>query len=355
MQAVIDAGLMRAWVPKAYGGLEMDPLTAVRMFMDLSRIDSATGWVVSQCSIFAYLGLLFPPATNREFYSDPRAVFAGGWWPLGKADAVPGGYLVNGQWSFNSGCEYATWLQGQVIVTENGTPRTDANGNPVAAVVAYPAREAEILDTWNTLGMRGTGSNDCRVRDLFVPQERVWLVSPILPPDPAFDGPLYRMGVWINAPSQSCVALGVARAALEEFLSLAETKTPSYQTTGAADRPLIQDRVARAEAAIEAAESYLERSIERAWEFVLGGSKIDIEHGMQLALAGCYAHEAACQAVDLIHSCAGTTAIRNEHRFQQHFRDVHTLSQHAFTGAARYESLGKLLLGRETDWPFYYL
>jgi len=156
-------------------------------------------------------------------------------------------------------------------------------------------------------------------------------------------------------PINASVALGIARAALDDLIELAGKKTPSYTQLGLADRSAVQERVARARASIEAGSGYIESAVQRAWQFVLSGKKLDIDHRLTVALAGSSCHDAACQAVDLVHSCAGTTAIREESRFQQCFRDVPTVCQHAFSSWNRYESVGKLMLDRDSDWDFYYL
>jgi alkylation response protein AidB-like acyl-CoA dehydrogenase len=177
-----------------------------------------------------------------------------------------------------------------------------------------------------------------------------------VPTNPLYTGPLYRLGLWIVSPQVASVPLGIAQAAIDDVIALAGAKTPAYTQTGLADKPVVQERVARARAYVDAGRRSLYGALADAWEYVQSGRQLDMELGIPLALAASFAVEASCNAVDLVHSCAGTSAIREAHRFQQYFRDVHTLSQHAFaTPNSRYESLGKLLLGRETDWVFYYL
>ncbi len=355
IDAILDAGIMRALVPTAYGGHEMSLLTAVKLYEEFSRIDSAAGWITSNSGGISTFGMMFSAQANRELYADPRAMFAGGWFPPGRAEVVPGGYRVTGQWAFGSGCDYANWLTGQVLVWHNGAPQIGSDGKPVALIIFFPAKAATIIDTWHTLGMRGTGSNDVRIEDLFVPERHCWSVAPIKPIDPAFFGSLYRLAFWTVGPIVASVALGIARAALDDFVSLAAIKTPSYTQTSLADRPIVQERVARARAMIDAGRRNLYSTIRDAEEFVGTAARINIEHGIPLALAGAHAIESACEAVDLVHRSAGTSAIKEEQPFQRYFRDVHTVSQHAFASAARLESLGKLLLGRESDWAFYYL
>jgi len=354
IKAIVDAGLMRTWTPKAYGGLEMDPISALKMFETLARIDSAAGWIVANSSIISSFSW-YPAEANQEMRTDLRGFPAGSWFPPGTAESVEGGYRVSGQWNFASGCDYANWLCGQALVTENGAPKIGVDGKPIPLIVFFPANEATIIDTWHTMGMRGTGSSDVRVEQIFIPQRRSWRIAPLTITDPAFSGPLYRLGLWTVGPLNASVALGIARAAVDDLIELAKKKTPNYTQTALADRPAVQERVARARSLIDAGSAYIEAATAKAWDFVGEGQKIDVEHGSGLALAGSFGHDAACQAVDLVHSCAGTTSIRQEHRFEQYFRDVHTVSQHAFSSWSRFESVGKLMLGRETDWAFYYL
>jgi alkylation response protein AidB-like acyl-CoA dehydrogenase len=326
-----------------------------RLFEELAVVDSAAAWVGMICAAGAWLTVLLPPRAADEMLADPRAVINGSMFPPLSAAPAQGGYRVSGRTAFASGCDYATWLGCQAVVMENGAPKRGDNGMPVALFVNFPASEAEIVENWNTLGMRGTGSHDVRVGDAFVPDHRIWPIGPYAPVNPAFSDALSRMAVWWLSPLVASVSLGVARAAIADLIGLARTKTPSYTQVGLADKPVVQDKLARARAVVDAARSYLYGSLAEAEGVLQTQPKLSIEQGLPLALAGSFAIEAATEAVNLVHSCAGTSGIRNEQRFQQYFRDVHTISQHAFSSPSRFESVGKLMLGREGDWPFYYL
>lgn len=355
LEALINAGIFRALVPAAYHGAELGPVSGIQLFEELASIDSAAAWVGAIGAAGAWLIALLPRQAADEILGDPRAVVNGSLNPPLSAEPVPGGYRVTGRTAFASGCNYATWLQCQALVMENGAPKIGPNGIPVALMVHFPAAEAEIIDNWNTLGMRGTGSHDFRAQDVFVPEHLAWPMGPVAPANPAFSDALTRLGMWWFSPIIASVSLGIARAAIADLVELAQAKTPSYTRVGLADKPVVQDKLARARAALDAARGYLYSSLAAAEEIVRTRPKLSIEQGIPLALAGSHAVEAACQAVDLVHSCAGTSGIRNEQRFPQYFRDVHTISQHAFVSPSRFESVGKLLLGRESDWPFYYL
>jgi alkylation response protein AidB-like acyl-CoA dehydrogenase len=356
MAALIDAGVIRSQLPRSLGGLELDYLSALRLIEELSYIDSAAGWVSFIASAIAPFAGLLPPRAADEMLADPRAVVVGAWFPPGTAEPVQGGYRVTGQWAFGTGSNHATWFTGQALVTDNGVPRIGPDGQPQPLIVFFPAAEAEVLDNWNTLGMRGTGSNDYRVIDIFVPDHRTWAIGPWQMRNPAFENPFSRLGIWSAAPLQAVVTLGMARAAVDDLIALAGAgKTPSYTQTSIADKPVVQDRVARARATVDAARHYIYGTAQAAWDYVQTHEKLDMEHGLPLALAGSYGIEASAHVADLVHACAGTSAIRDELPFQKYFRDIHTLQQHAFSSAARFESVGKIMLGRESDWGFYYL
>ncbi len=133
------------------------------------------------------------------------------------------------------------------------------------------------------------------------------------------------------------VPLGIARAAIDDLLELAVRKTPSYLATPLRDRSNIQALIGEAEAALGAGRAYLYEALGEVWDKALQGHVIDMPGKMKLQLAATYAAAAAAKVVDLVHAAAGTTSIRDEHRFQRHFRDAHTITQHAFISASRYE------------------
>src|SRR5262249_5566039 len=151
-----------------------------------------------------------------------------------------------------------------------------------------------------------TGSNDYRVNDIFVPDRRVWRIGPTSPPSGAYAGPLYRLGLWLVGPVNGAVALGIAQAAVDDFLALTAVKTPSYTQIGLADKHVVQERVARARAYLEAARSYIQATVGNAWDAVQTAERLDMPLGMSVALAGSFAMEAATTAVDLVHASAGT-------------------------------------------------
>jgi alkylation response protein AidB-like acyl-CoA dehydrogenase len=354
-KALIDAGMFRVWTPRAFGGLELDPIASFRLFEELSRLDGSTGWVVGNAAIGPYICQMLPDEGAAEVLADPRTVIAGVYNPPGAAIPVEGGYRITGRWPFGSACHFSNWLTAPCLIMDGEAPRLGPDGIPLLLNVFFRRDEAEILDTWHTMGMRGTGSADFAAKDVFVPERRSFVLGPFDHPGSAFTGPLYRFGIWLDPARIALTGLGIARAALDAFMELAATKTPTLMQTALADRSSVQDGVARARALIDAARGYAYATLSDGWQFVQGGTRITIAEGVPLGLAGTFGMQAAVQAVDLIYNMAGSTAFREEHPFQQCFRDVRTLGQHAIASAARFESLGKVMLGRQSDWLLYYV
>jgi alkylation response protein AidB-like acyl-CoA dehydrogenase len=169
--------------PKAYGGLELHPTESIRLWEAIARIDAAAAWnLVMNQAIAAYSAWL-PPKGVAELFADGIPTIAGALHPPAKAVLVDGGWSITGQTPFASGCRHTQWL---VMPAQE-------DGADAPFGVFFPRESATILDTWHTLGMRGTGSADIAVTDLFVPEHRTVPVAPLRDPPPGFEGPLYRM------------------------------------------------------------------------------------------------------------------------------------------------------------------
>jgi indole-3-acetate monooxygenase len=351
--AMRERGLYRLWRPKAFGGLEVDPMTAFQVFEEVSRIDSAAGWNLQLSCGAEMFGAWFSDEGAKEAFGQPDAILAGSFFPPRRAVPVDGGYRVTGQTPFVSGAYQAAWFSGLANICDGDVPRLGENGAPVTLITVCPASDAVVVDTWRTLGMRGTGSHDVLMKDVFVPTRRTALLAPYEKPGSAYQGPLYKFTLWATVSALASVALGIARAAIDDLLALAARKTPSYTAKPLRDRGSVQAALGEAEATLGAARAYLYEALRDVWERALQNQIIDMPRKMKLQLAAANAAASAAKAVDLMHAAAGTTGIRDEHRFQRHFRDAHTITQHAFISASRYESGGQYFVGVPIEWPFY--
>jgi alkylation response protein AidB-like acyl-CoA dehydrogenase len=354
VDAMLQAGLYSMARPKAFGGLELDPLTMFRVIEEVSRHDSAAGWNVQLAAATNCNMAWLPDEGAAEILnSHPQTIIAGSFTPGPRARPVEGGYRLSGQWPFVSGAHEAHWFGFLPQLTDGDQPLRDAQGNPVQRLMFLPADQATILDTWQTLGMRGTGSHDVTVADLFIPERRTALLVPLEKPGTAYQGPLYRLTIWVPIGLIAPVALGIARAALDDLLALTRTKTPSYTSSTLAQRQVVQRQVAEAEAMLGAGRAYLYATFQESWEAALQGAEITLDRKLHMQLATTHAIVCAAKVIELVHTVAGTSAIRNEYPFQRYFRDVHTITQHAFASANRYESVGAQMLGIESDWGFF--
>jgi indole-3-acetate monooxygenase len=351
--SIREAGLYRLWRPTALGGLEVDPMTTFRVLEEVSRIDAATGWNLQLTTAIDSLGPWFSEDGAKEIYGEPDASFAGSFFPFRRAVAVDGGYRVTGQTPFVSGAHQAKWFLGLANVYDGDTQRLNEAGSPVTIMTMCPAGEATVLDTWRTMGMRGTGSHDVVMNDVFVPSRHSAVFAPYDRPGSAYRGPLYKFTVWTTICVLVTVPLGIARAALDELLELAGQKTPSYLTTPLKERVNVQGMIGEADATLGAARAYLYESLREVWNKAIEGRLIDMPGKMKMQQAATFAMAASAKVVDLVQAVAGTTGMREQYQFQRHFRDIHTLMHHAYASASRYESAGQYLLGIAIEWPFY--
>jgi alkylation response protein AidB-like acyl-CoA dehydrogenase len=351
-EAMREAGLYRMWRPKALGGLEVELTAAFRVLEEVARIDSAAGWNLQVSTAFDLLGAWFDDRTAREFFG-PEAILGGGFQPMRNAVPVEGGYRVSGRTPFVSGAHQATLILGFACIFDDGQMRLGPTGLPETRLTACPATEAQIIDNWNTFGMRGTGSHDVSLEDLFIPESRAVRWAPLEKPGSAYGGPLYRLTIWPATGAIAPPALGIARAAIEETIALATKKVPAYTTKTLKDRAVVQSQLAQSEAKLGAARAYFYETFGQAWEEAVAARPITMAWKARMQLAATHAILEAARAVDLIHAIVGASGIREEYPFSRHFRDIHVITQHGFTDASKLESVGQIMLGLDPEWPFF--
>ena len=251
-------------------------MSAFRVLEELARIDSAAGWNVALANSIEPFGAWFSDTIVDEVFSSPFSVLAGAFFPSRRAVPVDGGYLLSGRCGFNSNCHAANWVLGLAHVYDDGVERLGADGEPVTLLTLFPMEEATIVDNWDTLGMRGTGSHDVEVRDLFIPFERAIAFEPLENPSAAYRGPLHRLTVWPPVACDAIPSLGVAQAAIDAFVDLATHKTPSYTSSPLRERSIAQLRFAKAVAKVESARAFLHEAFDSAWQGALDGHTLDL-------------------------------------------------------------------------------
>ncbi|MEX2221344.1 MAG: acyl-CoA dehydrogenase family protein [Candidatus Rokuibacteriota bacterium] len=346
-ETMADAGLFRLALPRTLGGAEMDLPSYVEVIEEIGRADASTAWVTNQVAIFATYAARMDTAAARAIWIDtPRSVVANT--PLASAQAtvVPGGYRVTGRQGFSTGCRHASWLAAHATVSESGRPRLE-EGQPEMRYLFVPRDEAELLDTWQVRGMRGTGTHHFAVHDVFVPEERTVksVNAPLVE-----TGPLYRLPrTLVFASGDAAVALGTARSCLAAFVELATTKTPRAMDALLRDQVMIQNEVGHAEARLRSSRAFLFETVREMWTALVATGGVTLDQRAVLRLATTDGIRAAVAVVDKIYNMAGATAAYESSPIQRHFQDVHVMSQHLQARLAHYELVGRHWLGLKVD------
>jgi alkylation response protein AidB-like acyl-CoA dehydrogenase len=325
-----QVGIYRAATPKCYGGDALAPALFLRMIERISEADGSAGWVASFGSAGVYLAAL-PPETLAEIYADsPDLVFAGGLFPLQPAEAVEGGWQVNGTWKFASGCKGADLL-GVGIGAAGGKPRT----------AVFRPDQVEIVENWDVVGLKGTGSHDLRVTDKHIEERWTFIRGGAA----TIDEPLFRYpSIAYAAQVLAVVNLGLARAALDEVSRMAG----GGGITGApkmADRAYVRIEIAKAEAKLSAARGFFYNTTEQVWNSILAGNPVTPEQTSLLRLSAIHVSQAGAAVVQSAYSLAGTTAIYLRHPLQRYLRDSMVVTQHAFLSEGLYDGAGSVFLG----------
>jgi len=340
------AGFYRMCVPEAYGGLELPPCDTMRTIETVARADGSCAWCVFIGATSGSVLAVLAPEAAREIFRRPDVLLGGVFAPHGRAVATEGGFRVTGRWPWGSGTENADWVMGGCQVIRNGEVELAKNGAPRSRMMLAPADQIEFFDTWHVSGLCGTGSTDFAMNDLFVPERR----AAGLGVDGPLARPLYAFPQFgLLAMGIAAVAMGLARAAIDELVSLAGAKTPQGSSRSLAMRPAAQSDVAKAEALLRSARSLYYETIERAWEAARADGAIGTEHRRDVRLATTHATRASAAAVDLMYELGGGTSVYRRSPLQRIFRDVHVATQHMMVSPSTLELTGRLFLGVETD------
>jgi alkylation response protein AidB-like acyl-CoA dehydrogenase len=346
VDALRDAGVFRLLAPTAIGGDEIDPVAFLHVVEQASYADGSVGWCVLIGGCYATFGGLLPPAGARRIFGDPATISAGAFRPDGAAVEVDGGYRVSGRWQLGSGANHANWFVGGCVVVRDGAPVRTADGAPRLREVFFPAETVEVIDTWQSTGLRGTASHDYAVHDVFVPAEHsMWFQEP-----PGCDRPLYHMPpIAMFTAFIGAVPLGIARHAIDDFVDLAQAKTPSLSTTTLADKPAAHDRLGRAMAMVAACRHYLVDILGDLWGRVEAGGRPTMADRGALWLAATHAAHSSLAAIDLLYTAAGASSVYGSCALDRCLRDARTAVQHIVTQEANFELAGRARLGRSVD------
>ncbi|MDH3685493.1 MAG: acyl-CoA dehydrogenase family protein [Myxococcales bacterium] len=348
--ALAEAGLHRIAAPASVGGGECSPRTQIETIEAIASADGASGWnLMIGVENLGFLGATLPLETARELFSDPRLIVAGALNPLGRATPCSGGYRVTGQWPFASGCHNAHYFWGQCVVYDGDAPAPGPDGGLQMREALVPASEFEILDTWHVSGMRGSGSHDVAIRDVFVPEERI---TAAMSTPPREQGTLFRLPPLCRlAYNKIGVSTGIARAALDHFASFAAETKRRGSSKPLCDKPAAQAAMAEAEIALRSGRAFVLEAVEELWDAVEVGDEIGPRQRAIVHLACSNAAAAAVRAVEAVHTAAGSAANFESHPLERCLRNVRVVPQHIMASAQWIESAGGALLGQPHELP----
>jgi alkylation response protein AidB-like acyl-CoA dehydrogenase len=347
-----EAQLFRLLLPRSSKGIETDPVTFFHVIETIARADASTAWCLSQaggCAMSAaYLDL---PVAHAIFGNDPRAVLAWGPGPKVRAVECEGGYKVTGVWAFASGGRHATWLGAHCpIFNADGSPKLDANGVQQERTMLVRTQDVAWTDIWNTVGLRGTASDQFALNDFFVRTDHS--ITREFDQECREDGPLYRMG---NGTCYQVgfagVACGIARGAIDDFLVITR-KVPRGAKNALRENAVVQSNLAQAEVNLRAARGYVLQSMADIWKHLCAGATITVEQRITMRLAATHAIHKAREAVDFAYNAAGATAIFENHPLERRFRDIHTVTQQLQGQLRHFETVGAFMMGVDADLTF---
>jgi alkylation response protein AidB-like acyl-CoA dehydrogenase len=346
-RALAQAGFFRIFLPSAYGGLDLAPGCALQVFEELAGADASVAWCVWNGNTHWIIAQLAPEAA-RIIHAAPEVITANSTRASGKAQVVDGGYRVSGRWSLVSGCQLAEWMVLLCNLYSDGQPRLTGVGTPQTRFMLLPASDCEIIDTWTVGGLRGTGSHDVLVRDVFVPERfSAGFFDAYVLPEPQYRLPAFSRVI----PGLGAMALGIARTAIGCFCEIAGAKTPERTTQMLRNNHGAQVRVSQAESLVQSARLFLLDSVEQLWRSVLSTGEASMQDRARARLAASHAVANAMQAIDLLYIGAGANSMYVQCPLERAFRDVHAITLHIGVHPRVMESTGRVLLGLDSDTP----
>jgi len=352
ISALKEAGFYKLYLPKSLGGLETDPLTMAKVVEEVATHNTAAGWSLMVANTTLNMASRLPEKGIEEIFGSGNTFIAGSVHPPMMATRGEGGYIINGRNALVSNVHEAQWIMALALVMEGGQPKMN-NGHPEILGIYMKAGECKIIDTWSVLGMRATDSNDVEARDVFVPDHRLFALTPEFNPNPHFEGPLYRFPA--AGANIACllapVSLAVASNAINELKAIVDKKVPLGSMVPIRDRGVVQRKAGRAQALIQSARIYLHTKIAECWSRVLAGDTISLDEKAGLLLAATHANQSCAEAVELVYTASGTSGIYLKNKLAHHFTDAAVLRLHGFMNESRYETAAQVYFGLPPDLP----
>lgn len=353
MAALHAERLFRMALPRSVGGDEASLVTLTEVTEILAAADGSAAWCFGQGSGCATSAAMLRPEAARQVFASPSAILAWGAGAQGKAHPVADGYRIAGKWSFASGSRAATWIGAHCKMFDHaGQPVLRADGRHLEHTFLVPREKAGMIDDWDTMGLRGTGSDSYEIKDLIVPAHLGFdreNVSGEFEP-----ATLYRFPqIMIYAGAFAGVMMGIARGMLDDLKSLAMTKTPRGAASSLKESAVFHSQFAQMEARLRATRAYHLGTLRRVWADVDAGASLTPDHRHDMRLSSTYSINEALEIAVDAYRAAGATAIFPANGFERRMRDALCASQQVQGRPAHFTTVGRHLMGLEADTPMF--
>jgi alkylation response protein AidB-like acyl-CoA dehydrogenase len=352
VDALVRQDMLRLLLPRSLGGQEIHPLEFCKATEAIAWADASAGWFVNQSNVSsATSAAAMPREAAAAIFDGPDAGLA--WGAIDKSSRairVDGGYRLTGKWSFASGSRHTTWIGAHgAVQNPDGTPHF-RYGEPDVRSFLFPKQQAAIIDDWQVLGLRGTGSDTYSVTDLFVPDAHA--PHREAPEERRESGPLYSIhSTPLYAIGFCGVTLGLARRMLESYVALARGRHSRASPSTMAANHAVQREIGLLEAKLSAARAFLHEAVCQTWDAAVKGD-VDVDTRMRLRLATTYGMNEATDVSIACYRGAGTAAILNSAPFERRLRDAMSASQHMQAMLPLIEMVGRHIIGSENVVQF---
>lgn len=344
--ALRDSGMFRLKLPAELGGAEADPVTEMMVLESLAYSDLTSGWctMVGATAIASLGAFLKPDALARVFQNGHIPTASISFFPAGRAKREGKGYRVSGRWRFNSGIRHAEWMVGGTVI-EDAKP-----GEPAVMFSAIPTKDVTLYDNWGGVtGLRGTGSCDCSVENYQLPEDLTF-VWDLLHPAPVRGGPSYLLPPFAYvAKEHGSVAIGGARRALDELITIATSTRGTFRASKLDERQVVHRSIAEADLKLRAARALMHERYEQLYDKVTSGQKPDGADIADVRAIGVYATDIAISVATMAYHFAGNTGLHHPHVIGRLLRDLNTAGIHQVMSDTAYENHGKFRLGLQAD------
>lgn len=334
--ALAEAGLLRLWAPRKFGGWELSLIEFMEVVEAAAALDGSIGWIVGNGGGMSRAAGYLSEDFARAYLAEPNAMIVASTGAIGEAVPVEGGYRVSGRWPFASGIHHASLVAAASRIV-------DPNGQGAVLLCYVPVKQVEVIDTWHVSGLRGSGSCDFTLHDIFVPTENT---HDMYAPSATQSGCVYSLPhVSVFATTVGVVPLGIARATLDTFVGTIASRSKTGTSSSLRERELIQSELGRAETLHASGRSLLisaMRELEAATN--LGGDRLVLARAMYRA-ACTYAAETAIRIAGMVGAAAGSASIFESHLLERQIRDIQAAAKHVAMSPNNYVVAGRILFG----------